>query len=68
MNTAVKRTKSTALGKMYYPTRGPAKHRRGTFPTKRGSIIKAYKISANRPISILSALIYMCKSVAVKTG
>ena len=35
MNTPVKRTKSTALGKKCNPSRGPTKHGKGHFPPKR---------------------------------
>ena len=34
MNTPVKRTKSTALGKKCYPVHGPSKHRKGHFSSE----------------------------------
>ena len=62
MNTQEKRTKFTALGKKYYPSRDPTKHRNGHFPPKNGllgtvicfqrkyqSVLEAYRISGNRP-------------------
>ena len=34
MNTVVKRTNSTALGKTCNPSRGPSKHRKGPLSTE----------------------------------
>ena len=36
MNTPVKRTKSTALGKKYNPSSSPIKHRKGHFSHRKG--------------------------------
>ena len=67
MNTPVKRANLCTAGKKCNPSRSPSKYRKGPFPPKRGhrvpkrtksqSVLDGYRISGNRPISTLSALI-----------
>ena len=57
MNTLVKRTKSTALGKKRNLSRGPTKHKTGYFPPF-PSVLEVCRISGNRPFITLGVLIF----------